>query len=93
MYTTINDAKEAIDQKLPDLIIMDIMLPDGNGVDFCRQIKGTVSTSQIPVILMSALEKPTDMTADIFIAKPFSIQTIKSAVERYIGVAVLAFFL
>ncbi|MCD2422104.1 response regulator [Niabella pedocola] len=79
--TTIAEGKKEIDRTIPDLIILDIMLPDGNGSDLCNQIKSTLGTNKIKIILMSALEQPPNSHADHFIAKPFNIHTLKSTVS------------
>jgi two-component system phosphate regulon response regulator PhoB len=72
--------------RMPDAIILDIMLPDGNGLDLCKQIKDDPMTQKIPVLLMSAHE---DMLgkqskADTFISKPFDIEKFKFAVDSYL---------
>ncbi|MCH5718774.1 response regulator transcription factor [Niabella hibiscisoli] len=71
---------------LPDVIVLDIMLPDGNGLELCRHIKHDPSTSHVPVVLMSAHENEwqKDSGADSFIAKPFNIGDFKSVVESYL---------
>lgn len=61
----------------PDLVILDVMLPDGNGMDICRKLKAEAPTSCIPVIMMSAhaAEKSVleEACADDFISKPFDL--------------------
>jgi two-component system phosphate regulon response regulator PhoB len=69
-----------------DLIILDVMLPDGNGIDICRQLKGHDTYKQVPVIIMSAhagsksiLE---EACADDFINKPFDLDYFLTRVNR-----------
>lgn len=71
---------------LPNVIVLDIMLPDGNGIDLCRLIKNDPVTSHVPVVLMSAHENEwqRDSKADSFIAKPFNISDFKSVVESFL---------
>lgn len=63
--------------KRPDLILMDVMLPDGNGLEMCNNLGGNKDTSSIPVILMSAhahINK--DNCAVDFIPKPFDVEDL-----------------
>lgn len=63
-------------QEVPDLIIMDIMLPDGNGIEICQALKADELKHKIPVLLMSAhatAEAAATANAQGFIAKPFDI--------------------
>lgn len=72
----------------PDLILLDIMLPDGNGVELCKNIKGDDKTSAIPVILMSAHANPSiseNSGATDFIAKPFDVDQFYGRIEQYLN--------
>lgn len=70
----------------PDLIILDVMLPDGNGIDICRKLKADVHTLHIPIIIMSAhaAEKSVleEACANDFISKPFDLSFFMSKVKR-----------
>ena len=61
---------------LPDLVIMDIMLPDGNGIDISNQLKENVLTQHIPILHMSAnIYNKTvfsESASRAFISKPFN---------------------
>jgi DNA-binding response OmpR family regulator len=69
------DGLKAIVEKSPDAIILDLMMPDINGVDLCKKIR---SFSKIPIMVLSAINDPVivaqvlDSGADDFIAKPMS---------------------
>ncbi|MDT0689998.1 response regulator [Salegentibacter sp. F188] len=76
---------ETINRELPDLILMDIMLPDGNGVDLCRNIKEESETREIPVLLMSAHANPSMVNgsgANSFLAKPFDVEELYEHIEK-----------
>lgn len=72
-----------------DLIILDVMLPDGNGIDLCRNLKNDDRTVNIPVIIMSAhagsqsvLE---EACADDFINKPFDLDNFLTRVKKILS--------
>jgi len=71
---------------LPDLFLLDVMLPDGLGTEVCLQLKSDPLTSHVPVLLMSAHAKIVEMEeqskADDFISKPFDIGEIISKVGK-----------
>jgi DNA-binding response OmpR family regulator len=68
-------ARDVLGKELPDLIILDITLPDGNGVDICRELKGRYPKT--PVILLTARDRVSDKVlglesgAEDYIVKPF----------------------
>ena len=67
----------------PDLYLLDIMLPDGNGLDLCQEIKAHESSQNIPVVLMSAHANVNQLNgADDFIAKPFDINEFLLQIEK-----------
>lgn len=74
---------------LPDLILMDVKLPDGNGIQLCRKLKQSLDTRHIPVIIMSANataeESSKEAYADDFIAKPFDLDELLRRIERQLA--------
>jgi len=69
--------QDQINTKHPDLILMDIMLPDGNGLEMCNNLGFSEETSNIPVILMSAHANVNkDNCAVDFIPKPFDVEDL-----------------
>ena len=74
---------KAVPRKLPDLFLLDIMLPDGNGLDLCKELKEGEKTSDIPVVLMSAHADINGIGgADDFIAKPFDVDELLKRIEK-----------
>ena len=73
----------------PDLVIVDLYLPDIEGFDVCQQLKSNVNTKHIPVILVTgvfknitAIDKGYQCGADDFLIKPFSYEQLKVRVLR-----------
>lgn len=85
-YTTMTAFKQALEKALPDLIILDIMLPDGNGLEICRKLKSIENMQKIPIFLMSAHVNGSKMAieacADDFISKPFDINDFTTRVKQ-----------
>jgi ligand-binding sensor domain-containing protein/signal transduction histidine kinase/DNA-binding response OmpR family regulator len=81
--------KQAIEQ-VPDLVVLDIMIPEMNGFELCEKLKTDTLTSHIPVILLTALDTTEDMIrgltsgADAYIPKPFNKQHLIVRVEKLI---------
>jgi len=75
---------------LPDLIISDIMMPEMNGLDVCRQLKSDIRTSHIPIILLTAKAgkeskiKGLEAGADDYLVKPFDSRELRLKVENAI---------
>ena len=84
------DGEAGIDkarEKLPDLILLDLMLPGIQGLDVCRIIKSDQETKEIPIIMVTALGQEEDIVkgletgADDYITKPFSIKVLIARVN------------
>ncbi len=83
-------ALEAVEVDLPDLILLDIMMPDIDGFEVCKRLKGNPETDNIPIVFLSALteekekQKGLDFGAVDFITKPFEVSEIQSKVKKYL---------
>src|SRR3954467_2171906 len=72
------DAVAAIAARVPDLLILDLMLPQVDGLEVCRIARSNQATASIPIIMLTARGKESDrivgleLGADDYIAKPFS---------------------
>jgi len=68
----INGIKLA-EQEKPDLILLDMMMPEINGWEVMKTLKGNVNTMNIPVIIFSALDEISEIDADGYISKPIDL--------------------
>lgn len=73
----------------PDMVILDVMLPDGSGVEICNQLKHSAKTYQIPIMMMSAgnqLSKvKNDCDAEDYINKPFDLNDFVVRIEHHLA--------
>lgn len=82
-----SDALEKTKQVLPHLIVLDIMLPDIDGYEVCRNLRTNMRTSHIPVIFLTQKDERSDklqgleLGADDYITKPFDIEELKLRVQ------------
>ncbi len=80
---TLEDSRNILKKEKIDLIILDVNLPDGNGFDFCKEIRGK---STIPIIFLTACDMELDIVtglelgADDYITKPFSLMVLRARV-------------
>lgn len=80
-------------QYRPDLVLMDLQLPDLSGLDATRQLKADPETSAIPVIAVTAFamagdeKKALDHGCDAYIAKPIVLRDFLNLIGRFIGSA------
>lgn len=82
-----SDFFRKLPESLPDLILLDIMLPDENGYEIVRKLRRNSATAKIPVIMVTAKTDEMDMVkglddgADDYIRKPFSVMELLSRVR------------
>lgn len=81
---------EEVKKDLPDLIILDIMMPKLDGFEFCRRMKGNPRTEKIPILMLTAkhqvqdLQKAVLLGVDEYITKPFEPDMLKKRVDAYL---------
>jgi two-component system phosphate regulon response regulator PhoB len=72
---------------LPDLIILDLMLPGMSGLDICRELRASPKASAIPILMLTAKAEETDqvigfaMGADDYVTKPFSVKVLMQRIK------------
>ena len=77
-----------LNNEQPDIIISDLMMPEMDGLSFCKAIRSNEATLHIPIIMLTARtaalfeEKGYDSGVDIYVTKPFSPKVLRSQVER-----------
>jgi two-component system, OmpR family, response regulator VicR len=83
---------KAVREQLPDLVLLDLMMPDMDGWEVYQQMKADEATRGIPVIVVTAKAQSIDKVlglhiakVDDYIAKPFSPQELMTSVEKILG--------
>jgi DNA-binding response OmpR family regulator len=87
------EGEEAIKQRRPDVLVLDVMMPRKNGYQLCKELKANPATKGIPVVLLTAVGEAVPTTtyshaegmaveAEDFIPKPVDAATLVEAVER-----------
>ena len=82
-----NDALERTRQQLPNVIVLDIMLPDIDGYEVCTRLRRTLRTSHVPIIFLTQKDERSDriagleLGADDYITKPFDIEELRLRVQ------------
>ncbi len=89
-------ALEMTRQKMPNVIVLDIMLPDIDGYEVCRQLRTNLRTSHIPIIFLTQKDERSDkihgleLGADDYITKPFDVEELRLRVRNTIKSAEIA---
>jgi len=82
-----NDALETCRKKLPNVVVLDIQLPDIDGYEVCRILRSNTRTSYVPIIFLTQKDERSDkiagleLGADDYVTKPFDIEELKLRVE------------
>ena len=84
-------ALDAIEEERPDLILLDIMLPEIDGFEVCQRVKDNPETKDIPIIMLTAKKSRDDMArgekvgADWYITKPFKSAMVIETIQRFLS--------
>lgn len=84
------EARERIMENVPDIIVLDIMLPDGSGLDFLKEIRDG-QAKNVPVLLLTALGTSEDVVAglksggDDYLAKPYDYNVLLARIEALLS--------
>ena len=88
-FETAKEFYRKIEERVPDLVLLDVMLPDESGYDIVKKIRKNPATRKLPVIMVTAKTQEIDMIkglddgADDYIKKPFSIMELISRVLQH----------
>ena len=86
----LDGADQVIQDHRPDLIILDVMLPDGDGFEFCRSLRANAGTASIPVLFLTARSQEVDRVlgleigGDDYITKPFSPRELLARIRAHL---------
>jgi DNA-binding response OmpR family regulator len=89
------NGKEALDlarAETPDLILLDVMLPDIDGYEVCRILKAEALFKSIPILMFTAkglnrdVERGHEVGADEYIIKPFSGKALVATIRKHLGI-------
>jgi len=84
-------ALELVANMKPDLVLLDIMIPEIDGFEVCRQIKANEATRHIPVVMLTAKKSRDDRVmseqvgADLYITKPFKTSMVIESIQRLLS--------
>jgi two-component system, OmpR family, phosphate regulon response regulator PhoB len=82
LATTGEQALAHLRRRVPDLVLLDVMLPDVSGTELCRQVKSDPRTRHVPVVMLTAKGEEVDRVvgfeigADDYVTKPFSVREL-----------------
>ncbi|MCB1876173.1 MAG: diguanylate cyclase [Chromatiales bacterium] len=82
--------QRAATEPLPDLILLDILMPDMDGFEVCRQLKNDPKTRDIPILFVSAKQQPHDLVSGFraggadYITKPFDLSVVRARVDVHL---------
>lgn len=85
------ETRQILAEQIPDLVILDIMMPEVDGYQICKEIKDDKGMTQTKIIFLSAknqaadLEKGYALGADLYLTKPFSTRNLAKQVAQLLG--------
>ncbi|MFZ5832263.1 MAG: response regulator transcription factor [Planctomycetota bacterium] len=84
---SVAEARDAVRKSPPDLVLLDLMLPDQDGLDLCRTLRRESATQGVPVIMLTAKGEDSDIVsglelgADDYVTKPFSPRVLLARIR------------
>ncbi len=84
-------ALQAMEEQLPDLVLLDVMMPKRDGFDVCETIRANPAWKDIPIIMLTAKgrdverEKGLALGADAYITKPFSTREAMERIKQFLS--------
>ena len=90
------EAAAVLDRAIPDVICLDLRLPDASGLSLCEQVRATPRLRDVPVVVITALARPIDRAqaevagADQYLVKPFRVDALTDSVCELIGLSSVA---
>jgi len=91
-YST-RDAMKAVKNRIPDIVVLDLMMPGVNGYEFCQALRGNPETKNIPVLILSAKSQmddklhAIDVGADDYVTKPFDPTELVRRIKLNLNIA------
>lgn len=84
---SVRQARDKLAFTEPDAMLLDIMLPDTNGLELCRELRAEAHTASLPIIMISAHAPPMIKEAEAagatgYLAKPINLEKLKNALQR-----------
>jgi two-component system, OmpR family, phosphate regulon response regulator OmpR len=79
--------RQRLEAALPDALVLDLMLPDGDGLDFTRELRANPRTRRLPLLMLTARGEPTDrvvgleLGADDYLGKPFEPRELSARIK------------
>lgn len=83
--------EQMIDMERPALILLDVVMPQRNGFQACRELKGSAAYGRIPIVLVTSKSSESDkfwgqqQGADGYVVKPFTPQQLLGAIQKFVG--------
>jgi DNA-binding response OmpR family regulator len=91
LASTLEAARRQLLEASPDVVLVNALLPDGNGHALCQDLRARPETSRLPLVFMSAMSRPVDIEkamalgADAFLGKPFLARDLSRTLSRVTG--------
>jgi DNA-binding response OmpR family regulator len=86
-----NQALEMLDTAVPDLFVVDVMMPGMNGFELCRELRGRPDTAQHPILLLSAridsksMMEGLESGANLYLHKPIESAQLIARIEQFLN--------